>query len=249
MKILYFEGAGWSGADISKATIGNCRIRTAFRLDDGRRVYLELTGSERSKRTPKWLYTWQYTGFVDHAFFITDDNPNNDCNNHRINIDKHQDNPTSCTFEWSLPAILELVNSLGASFDAVQVVPDLGGYRVFKSNPKDYGTGYYNYGDEFTLDAETVRRREMVHDDVYRVEVEERKADRETHGNRIVHGGSDFPNFSLWVDEQDKDMLHILRHFNGYNKHWTIRTDAGCELAEIMATMEERISSIKPPQG
>ena len=28
MKTLYFEGAGWSGATISKATIGNCRIRT-----------------------------------------------------------------------------------------------------------------------------------------------------------------------------------------------------------------------------
>ena len=32
-KTLYFEGAGWSGADSSKATIGNCRIRTAFHLD------------------------------------------------------------------------------------------------------------------------------------------------------------------------------------------------------------------------
>lgn len=35
-KTLYFEGAGWSGADSSKATIGNCRIRTAFHLDPGR---------------------------------------------------------------------------------------------------------------------------------------------------------------------------------------------------------------------
>lgn len=42
MKTLYFEGAGWSEADISKATIGNCRIRTAFHTTDGRAVYLEL---------------------------------------------------------------------------------------------------------------------------------------------------------------------------------------------------------------
>ena len=55
MKVLYFEGAGWSGADISKATIGNCRIRTAFHLDDGRAVYLEIIGNERGKYSPPVL--------------------------------------------------------------------------------------------------------------------------------------------------------------------------------------------------
>lgn len=34
MKTLYFEEAGCSSADISKATIGNCRIHTAFHLDN-----------------------------------------------------------------------------------------------------------------------------------------------------------------------------------------------------------------------
>lgn len=40
MKTLVFEGAGWSGAERSKETIGNCRIRTAFHLVDGRDVLL-----------------------------------------------------------------------------------------------------------------------------------------------------------------------------------------------------------------
>ena len=52
-KVLYFEGAGWSGADISKATVGNCRIRTAFHLDDGRKVYLEIIACEVTKSSPK----------------------------------------------------------------------------------------------------------------------------------------------------------------------------------------------------
>ena len=84
MKVLYFEGAGWSGADISKATIGNCRIRTAFHLDDGRAVYLEITGTERTKYSSPQIFQWQYTGFVDYCHYITDDKPNDDCNKHHV---------------------------------------------------------------------------------------------------------------------------------------------------------------------
>lgn len=162
MKTLYFEGAGWSGADISKATIGNCRIRTAFSLDDGRKVYLELSGTERKKTSPKDLYKWQYTGFVNSAFYITDDTPNDDGNKHRIAIDKHDIRRTSYTFEWSLAGILELVNTLGASFDAVLVVPDYGGYHVFREDSAYYGTGHYNYGDEFQYDAALTARRAAI---------------------------------------------------------------------------------------
>ena len=34
--------------------------------------------------------------------------------------------------------------------------------------------------------------------------------------------GKQYPNFSLWVDEENENELHLLRHFNGYNKHWLI---------------------------
>ena len=156
MKTLFFEGAGVSEADISRATIGNCRIRTAFHLDDGQHVYLELHGTERVKKSPASLYLWQYTGFVLDCFEITDDVPNDDANRHRF--------PPSMlprSYEYSEPAILELVNSLGASFDAVKVVPDFGGYRVFKypSFSGIKGKKAYNYGDEFQFDAELTARR------------------------------------------------------------------------------------------
>ena len=154
MKTLYFEGAGWSGADISRATIGNCRIRTAFRLDDGRPVFMEMAGCERSKYSVPGLYHWQYTGFVDIVHEITNDIPNDDANCHRFPLSAF---PPS--FEWSEAAILKVVNGLGASFDAVKVVPDYGGYRVFKIDRQCRGPKAYNYGDEFQYDADLTARR------------------------------------------------------------------------------------------
>ena len=235
MKVLYFEGAGWSEAPTSKATIGNCRIRTAFHLDNGQPVYLEICGVERSKSSSPKLYHWQYTGFVTDCFCITNDVPNDDCNRHRVNLFDRG------VFEYTEESILEFVNSLGASFDAVKVVPDLGGYRVFPEEHSCDGTDGYYYGDEFQYDAEMTAKREAVHKWVYELELKERREDRESGAGRIVHSptGTDYPNFSLWVDKKDSGLLHLLRHFNGENKHWAIRTDVGEGLEDCLATMRE----------
>lgn len=235
-KVLYFEGAGCSGADISKATIGNCRIRTAFHLDDGRAVYLEISGSERSKHSSPQIHQWQYTGFATDCFYITDDEPNDDCNKHSIRLTDRRR-----IFEYTEKAILKLVNSLGASFTAVKVVPDLGGYRVFVSDRSRRGPDGYYYGDEFRFDPEMTAKREAVYKWVYDLEMKERKEDRAAGEKRFCHSpsGSDFPNFSLWVDEHNNGLLHLLRHFRGYNKHWSIRTDAGDTLEACLATMQE----------
>jgi len=235
-KTLFFEGAGWSGADISKATIGNCRIRTAFHIDNGQAIYLEIIGSERSKYSSPKVHQWRYTGFVDACFYINDDQPNDDENKHWIHLDDKDR-----IFEYTEAAILRLVNSLGASFTGVKVVPDLGGYRVFPEEPSCEGPGGYNYGDEFQYNPELIARREAVHKEVYKIEKVELQEDRAARGGRFVHSpcGTDFPNFSLWVDRKDPGLLHLLRHYNGYNKHWTIRVDIGEALADWMVTMEE----------
>jgi len=226
MKVLYFEGAGWSGADISKATIGNCRIRTAFHLDDGRAVYLEIIGSERTKySTP--THKWQYTGFVDTCHYITDDVPNDDCNKHQVVLPGEKECGgwvNARTFEYTEEAILNYVNRLGASFDAIKVVPDLGGYRVFPEKHSCQGPDGYYYGDEFLYDPELVARREAVYQHYYELEKSE---------------GQKYPNFSLWVDEFDPGLLHLLRHFTGHNKHWSIRTDAGGKLEDWIAAAKE----------
>lgn len=241
-KVLYFEGAGWSGADISKATVGNCRIRTAFHLDDGKAVYLEIIASERTKHSPP-VHKWQYTGFVDCCHYITDDVPNDDCNKHHVMLPRKKRGAGggNTTFEYTEDEILRFVNSLGASFDAIKVLPDLGGYRVFPEEKTCQGPDGYYYGDEFNYDPEMIARREAVYDKVYDIEKDELLCDRAMNGHKFAHspGGVDYPNFSLWVDEFDPGLLHLLRHFNGYNKHWTIRTDVGDKLEDWMATAKE----------
>jgi hypothetical protein len=236
MKVLYFEGAGWSGADISKATIGNCRIRTAFHLDDGRAVYLEIIGSERTKHSSPEVHRWQYTGFVDACFYITDEKPNDDQNKHSIRLTDRRR-----IFEYTEKAILKFVNSLGASFDAVKVVPDLGGFHVFPEDHSCDGPDGHYYGDEFQFDPEMTARREAVYERVYNMEKAELDADWKERAGRFVHMPSRAanPNFSLWVDKKDPGLLHLLRHFNGYNKHWSIRTDVGETLEDWMATAKE----------
>lgn len=242
MKTLYFEGAGWSGADISKATIGNCRIRTAFHLDDGRRVYLEISGTERTKHSSPQIFQWQYTGFVTDCYYITDDEPNDDCNKHRVMLPRKRGTVEhNVRFEYTEAEILRFVKSLGASFDAVKVVPDLGGYRVFPENHSCDGPDGYYYGDQFRFDPEMTDRREAVHKWVYDLELKELREDRASEAGRMAHSpsGRDYPNFSLWVDQNDPGLLHLLRHFSGYNKHWTIRTDAGDTLEDCLETMQE----------
>ena len=221
-KTLYFEGAGWSGANISKDTIGNCRIRTAFHLDDGRAVYLEILGFEKTKHNAN---IWQYTGFVDFCYYITDDDPNDDCNKHHVMLPGQY----GSGFEYTEKEILSVVNGLGASFDAVRVVPELGGYRVFPEKKSGKGPAGYYYGDEFHYDPELTARREMVYKYYYELE----KAEGNAH-----------PNFSLWVDEHDPGLLHLLRHFSGdsktaHNRHWLIRVDRSGKIDDILDTIQE----------
>lgn len=141
MKMLVFEGAGWSDADISKATIGNCRIRTAFHLDNGKPVYLEISGAEKKPKEKKAPV--EYFGQISYAYEITDDEKNDDCNLHRLFHGKPPE------IEYTLKSILDFVNSLGASFEFIAVDNSMTGYRAFKDKWSPKGTKCYNYGDNF----------------------------------------------------------------------------------------------------
>lgn len=204
MKTLYFEGSGMENCEQSKETIGNCRIRTAFHLWDGSRVYLEITcgtfpyGCDRTKiNTVKRPFV--YEGFIDSCHYITDEHPNDDCN--LFQIGKYWEK----TIPYTEEGILEFVNRLGASFDAIKVVNQLGGYRVHREHPSK--GNFHWFGDEFWYNPAVEQQRKEIHTDIYQQE----KAD-----------GKRFPNFSLCVDENDPMKLHLLRHFNGYNRRWVI---------------------------
>ena len=196
-RVLYFEGAGWSDADISRKTIGNCRIRTAFSLDDGRRVYLEMHGAERTKHVSTTLFRWQYTGFVDHCFVIFSETADDikssrpctieDIRRYDAQMEREREAYWAIrrklpeVFEWSLDGILTVVRGLGASFDSVEILPDYAGYRVHGEQH-----GEYNDGDKFAYDPDATARRAAC---VKRME--------KLNADRL---GMQYDNSSYWVD-------------------------------------------------
>ncbi len=194
MRILYFEGAGWFGADISTATdMKNCRVRTAFSANNGHRIYLEISAHMVTKNASPLVKQFKHAGWVTYCYYITGDC--DDCNKNKVPGATHK------VFEYNKANVLSFVNSLGCSFDDVVTLPDLAGYRVFKNSSE------YNYGDKFVFNAELTKRAEEIDKYFYELEKSE---------------GRKYPVFSLWLDESKPNMLHLLRHFNGYNKHWTI---------------------------
>lgn len=205
-RVLYFEGAGWSEADTSKETIGNCRIRTAFTNNKGKQIYLEMMTAPvyKDKEIDR------YAIYIDFVHYITDDK--DDCNNGRIPYDREN---LRNNYNYTIEDITKWINKhLNCNFESIQVLPDLSGYRVHKDG------GGYNLVDNFNYNIEAVNKREEIKKHFYNLEKSE---------------GKKYPNFSLWVDQENTETLHLLRHFNGYNKHWTIEIDK----ENYLETMQE----------
>ena len=190
MKTLYFEGAGC----VPRGDLENCRIRTAFTLDNGNKVYLEISGIEVTKSMLPVYKAYKNVGFVDHCFYITGgyNNENNSKVYREDGIAYERNSQTF--FEYDPENLLAFVNGLGASFDAVQILPNLAGYRVHKDG------GGYNFADEFTYDIERTVQAEKIKQFFYEFEKNEL--------------GKKFPNFSIYFDN---DILKVLIHYNGFN--------------------------------
>ena len=176
VKTLYFEGAGCT----PRADLPNCRIRTAFHLDNGNAVYLEISGMETTRCTAPCYQKFTNYGVVDYCYCITGTWDNGSS--------RHKYERSGFAFEYCKAGILALVNSLGASFDDIVVLPDLAGYRVHGD-----GRNKYNFADEFVFDEYKLEQRQRVYDSIYSKE----KA-----------RGIKYPCFSLWVDHEDPAILH-----------------------------------------
>ena len=221
MKTLYFEGAGCAD---KRNPLGNCRIRTAFHLSDGRAVYLEILSAEKAANKRNTSCKWNFTGYVDGCYYITDDKPNDDCNIHKVKDGSGKPIEISGPFEYTAENILELVNGMGADFTEIKVLEFLSGYRVFPEKNSCTGPDGYYYGDEFAFNPELTAKRKEIYGHIYDLEKSE---------------GKTYPNFSLWVDEKDPGLLHLLRHFIGFNKHWEIRVDEKSSAADSISEMVE----------
>ncbi len=202
MKTLYFEGAGAEGTQIND--IENCRIRTAFTSNDGRKIYFEIISYEKSANDKKIKRYEDYQvgeiiGFIDYAFYI-DTESKDPCNECSIKGVERE-----IRFNYDKVTLLKTINKyFNCSFENIIILEDLSGYRVHGDNRT------YNMMEDYEHNPQLIKTRKEIYNHFYDLEKSE---------------GEQYPNFSLWVDVNDIHLLHLLRYFNGYNKHWSIRTD------------------------
>ena len=129
-KTLWFEGAGCA----PRGDLSNCRIRTAFRNDEGKVIYLELTGFEANKWDRKHGY--DIVGHVDYCYEISEDGS-------EFRVGEVE----SMKYEYCQRDILDLVNgALGCSFEAIRIADSFYNYRVHA------GGGKVNLMDDHTFD-------------------------------------------------------------------------------------------------
>ena len=142
-KVLYFEGAGC----VPCGNVENCRIRTAFINDEGKKIYLELTGFEINKHMAKKYPHIVNAAYVDHCHYITDEKPNDDSNKHRLPIERN------AVFEYDKEEILNFINrELDCDFAAMIVTDMFDGYHVHADHRG------YNLMDDFVYRPERAAR-------------------------------------------------------------------------------------------
>ncbi len=130
-KTLIFEGAGWADADTSRETdVSNCRIRTRIRNNDGRLIYLEMSGTKHEgKHIPEWAKGNNVTSYIQHVFY------EDHSWDKKRNFSKTLSNLTRMHFEYNKESILTFVNeNLNCSFIDMEVINE--GLCVFDNeNP------------------------------------------------------------------------------------------------------------------
>jgi len=109
---LIFDGAGSEMFEV-----GNCRIRTKIRNNEGRLIYLEINGFQNSGKTPNYAKGLNIIGHVDCCFYA------DSSWDARSNNSSKLSHVTKKHFEYNKENILKLVNEdLNCSFDSLEVV-------------------------------------------------------------------------------------------------------------------------------
>ena len=153
-KVLYFEGAGC----VPRGDVENCRIRTAFTNDEGKKIYLEITSAEVSKTMSESYKKYNNVAFIDYCHYIVNDNEryNNDCNEHKLfNIERN------VNFEYTKYDILAFVNGyLNCSFTKVVILDIFDRYRVHKDG------GGYNFIEDYKYKPEFAERARAAYNKI-----------------------------------------------------------------------------------
>jgi len=109
---LIFDGAGSEMFEV-----GNCRIRTRIRNNEGRLIYLEINGFQNTNRTPNYAKGLNIVGHVDSCFYA------DSTWDARSNNSSKLSHVTKNHFEYNKENILKLVNEeLNCNFNSLEVV-------------------------------------------------------------------------------------------------------------------------------
>lgn len=199
-KVLYFEGAGWDGANKDYNGL-NCRIRTAFHDKDGNMFYLEIHGAKPNKfqikraKEEKIILPSTYL-YVEEVKIIM-----NACEDHMDGVSNERKTQQRHIFKkisqskmektpYTLRNIKNYINSyFNVKFEEVVILDDLAGYRVFSDRDDRYkkASNLYNFGDEFVYDEELTQKRIL--------KVKELKK----HFCELFH--QEYDNTSYWIED------------------------------------------------
>ena len=219
-RILYFEGAGWEGADSSRATdLGNCRIRTRIKNKDGRIIYLEMGGFLRNKYTPKDV-DFSILGRIDHVFYTDIDWDARD--NYSRELSQYE----KLSFEYNKENVLNFVNEkLNCDFEDIVTLSELNVHGTkeplsdcskadvepYKDMPilsdtlqyskvkREYHEGLIDYWVDWdiikNLDCIKNNMRDDINKDSFYLKVRQYKG--EITGMELTSTDSSFPHFFL----------------------------------------------------
>ena len=153
-KTLYFEGAGMDYTNLH-SDIGNYRIRTAFTNNEGKQIYLEISGHEFTEgKGKKKTKIWK-TSF-DHVHYITGDN--DDCNKNSIKVD-WQVIRSNC--KYTKEDLIKYINQIcNTSFEDMEVLNEFEGYRVHG----DYNK--YNFMEDHKINRARTAAREAAYNKI-----------------------------------------------------------------------------------
>lgn len=204
VQTLFFEGAGC----VARGDVENCRIRTAFRNDDGKAFYLEMTGFGVTKNSPAYMREYAVAGFVDYCYEILGNGFKNE------NVCRGIEH--RC-FEYSKAGILEFVNrECGCSFDRIIITDMFDGYMVHKPN------GGVNFMEDFDYNPQKSVAARMAFDEID-LEMKRRLGSRYSQIS-LVKVGADFIQVRCYASDEKMRAAHL----DPNERYFTVKI-GGCE--------------------
>ena len=206
-RTLYFEGAGCTQVN----DVENCRIRTAFRNDDGQLIYLEMWSGYnhfwkthgKNGRPLKNKKLVSVDGFIicDYCHYITPDK--DDCNQSVLPCERK-----TTHMEYTKQNILDFVNkNCNCSFENVVILPEFSGYHVHDKSAAAYNK--YSLMDDFVDIPERTAERQRIY---YEVAKEHFNKIYDAHIDRNPRAARLKSKYGSWLIVEMTDKTMTLRN-------------------------------------